>query len=151
MFSSCLIHQSIIVGRLLYEFTFLPRMILNVAWYISQRHCKCRASEYSKNRAICVHNLVRKVTIQRVPLSQSRVDLLLLKAEGCLRQGSCRFISSAMVARPFRVLRRRAAVLKFNKGTTVPTPEEDLRDVLLSHSSEIQCSSLWKGREFLVL
>lgn len=53
-----------------------------------------------------------------------------------------RFISSAMVAKPFRVLRRRASVFKFNKGGTVPTSEEDLRDVLLSHSSEIQGSSL---------
>lgn len=71
--------------------------------------------------------------------------------EACGKVDSLRFISSATVAKPFRVLRRRDSVLKVNKGSAVPTPEEDLRDVCHLPAQRAKPPLREEGENFLTI
>lgn len=55
-----------------------------------------------------------------------------------------------MVAKPFRVLRRRDSVLKVNKGSTVPIPE-DLRDVYHLIAQRVKPPLCEEGEKFLTI
>ena len=51
--------------------------------------------------------------------------------DACDKANSFRFIPSALVAQPFRILSRRASIPKFNKDRAISIPgRESLRDVL---------------------
>lgn len=61
-----------------------------------------------------------------VPLSQSRFGPTMCETGACCGKADpFRFMPSAIVAKPFRVLSGSSSVPKFNKGRTIPTPEEE--------------------------
>lgn len=129
MFSSCLIHQSIIVGRVLYEFTFLPLNDLGCGLLCFSDNTQAEHQNTPKTELFvctteCERWMSKGYRFPTVGLGYSSWKLK--NAWG--KVNLVRLIPSAMVAKPFRVLRRRASVLKFNKGSTHPTPEDDLRD-----------------------
>lgn len=149
MFPFCLIHQSITVGRLLYEFTFLLLNDLGCGLvHFSATLQRTEHQNIPKARLFYIHNLVWKTNVQKVPFSQSGFEpttdsrRLLVKRLIHLGPHPLLWLLSLLVSWV------EVSVPKFNKGRSVPTPEgEGLRDVPSSHCLEIQGSFLWKGRE----
>lgn len=103
---------------------FFLWMILDEAWYISQWHYKGQSNTIFPKQGCSVSTMWRERQMPRwYHFRKVGLGWLLRVEDACGKATPLRFMPSAVVVKPFRVLSARASVLKFNKVRTVPTPE----------------------------